>query len=369
MISQADVEKLRTVCAPEPAVLSLYLAVPPDPAEVRELPARAGDLIASAACAGACQLPDADRDAVQQLVAADGRRWLGHTVAIFACGGLGLLEARPLPGRVAERAVIAMRPHVRPVLAALQRHPAYRVAVIDRRHGWLLSIEGDSAESVEMPATDSVRSASFGGWYGLESYRVQHRVTQLARHHYRDVAATLGRDAGAGDDRPLVLGGHPGAIKQLLALLPERLRQQYAGSFAADPHTLTAARVRELADPAVAGWAARREQRLAAEVTGPAQRTDVVAGLPACLAAVNAGAVGMLLIPDDGLIPGFVCGRCGAVSISGDDCPDWGAAAMPVPDLLEEMAARVLDDNGRVIAVQEQPWAVAARLRFPVTQG
>ena len=369
MISQADVEKLRTICAPEPAVLSLYLGVPLDPAEARELPARVGDLIASAAGAGAYQLPDADRDEVRQLVAARGLQWLGHTVALFACGELGLLEGLPLPCQVAERAVLATRPHVRPLLAALQRRPAYRVAVIDRRHGWLLAIEADSVESVELPAADGVRSPGFGGWYGLDSYRVQHRVTQLERYHYRDVAAVLGRDAQAGDYRPLVLAGQPGAIKQLLALLPERLRQQYAGSFAADPHTLTAARVRQLADPVVAGWAARREQRLAAEVTGAAQRTDMVAGLPACLAAVNAGAVGMLLIPDDGLIPGFVCGRCGAVSISGEDCPDWGAAATPVPDLLEEMAARVLDDNGQVVAVQEQPWAVAARLRFPVTQG
>jgi hypothetical protein len=77
----------------------------------------------------------------------------------------------------------------------------------------------------------------------------------------------------------------------------------------------------------------------------------------------------MLLIPDQGLIPGFVCGRCGAVSLTGDDCPDWGAAADPIPDLLEEMAARVLDDDGQVAAVHGQPCAVAARLRFPVPQG
>jgi hypothetical protein len=49
MIGSADVEKLRAICAPEPAVLSLYLPVSLDPAELRELPARAGDLIASAA--------------------------------------------------------------------------------------------------------------------------------------------------------------------------------------------------------------------------------------------------------------------------------------------------------------------------------
>ena len=369
MISPADVEKLRTIRAPEPVILSLYLPVPLDPAQLRELSARAGELIASAASGGAAQIPRADRDAVQQLVAARGRNWLGHTVAIFSCGELGLLEALPLPGQVAERAVLATRPHVRPILAAIQRCPAYRVAVIDRRHGWLLSIVGDSVETAELPAADGIRGPGFGGWYGLESRRVQQRVTELARHPYQDVAEILEREASAGDHRPLVLGGHPDGITQLLSLLPEHLLEQYAGSFAADPNTLTTARARELAGAVIAGWAARREEQLAAETIGAALRTDAAVGLPACLAAVNAGAVGMLLIPDTGLIPGFVCGRCGAVSLTGDDCPDWGAAAGAIPDLLEEMAARVLDDDGQVTAVHGQSWAVAARLRFPVPQG
>jgi hypothetical protein len=54
------------------------------------------------------------------------------------------------------------------------------------------------------------------------------------------------------------------------------------------------------------------------------------------------------------------------ISLTGDDCPDWGAAASAIPDLLEEMAARVLDDDGQVIAVHGQSWAVAAQLRFPI---
>jgi hypothetical protein len=363
MIGPADVEKLRATCAPEPAVLSLYLPVPLDPAELRELPARAGDLIAAAAASATAQIPGADRDAVQQLVAAHGREWLGHTVAIFTCGELGLLEALPLPGQVGERAVLATRPHVRPILAALQRYPAYLAAVIDRQHGWLMSITGDDVETIEALAAASVRSPRFGGWYGLESYRVQQRVTQLARHHYHDVVTILEREARTGGVRPLVIGGQPECVAQLLSLLPQHLRAQYAGSFTADPHTLTAARVRELASPVLANWAARHEQQLIADWT---ERTDTVVGIPACLAAVNTGAADLLLIPDEELIPGFVCGRCDAISLTGDDCPDWGVAARPVPDVLEEMAARVLDHQGRVVALHEPPWAAAAQLRFPV---
>jgi hypothetical protein len=50
MISHADVEKLRSIRAPEPAVLSLYLPV--DPVGVRGLAARAEDLMAGAGAGG-----------------------------------------------------------------------------------------------------------------------------------------------------------------------------------------------------------------------------------------------------------------------------------------------------------------------------
>lgn len=79
-------------------------------------------------------------------------------------------------------------------------------------------------------------------------------------------------------------------------------------------------------------------------------------------------AADLLLIPDGGLVPGFACERCGALTLAGSDCPDWGTAARPVPDLLEEMAAQVLDDGGQVIAVRA-PLTVAARLRYPIATG
>jgi len=43
--------------------------------------------------------------------------------------------------------------------------------------------------------------------------------------------------------------------------------------------------------------------------------------------------------------------------------------ARTVPDLLEEMVQRTLDDNGPVTMIRDAPFSVAARLRFPVTGG
>ena len=53
MITRAEVEKLGALHVVEPTVLSLYLTVPPQPAPLSLLAARADELIAVAEAAGA----------------------------------------------------------------------------------------------------------------------------------------------------------------------------------------------------------------------------------------------------------------------------------------------------------------------------
>ncbi|HXZ71490.1 MAG TPA: hypothetical protein VEH31_11565, partial [Streptosporangiaceae bacterium] len=271
MISYADVDKLRGVRAPGPAVLSLYLPVPLDPAGLRGLAAEARDLMNGAGAsgpdgAGTVQIGQADRQAVLGALAGHGRDWLGHTVALFACGQLGLFEALPLPCALPERAVLATRPHVRPLLAAIQRCPDYWVAIADRRHAWVLSVSGNQVTTVARQSEQGPRSPGFGGWYGLETHRTQQRIIQLGRHHYREVAAILERAADPGRPVPLVIGGHHDSIAGLLKALPPAVREDFAGSFAADPHTLTPARIRQLAGPVIDGWVVRHDREQSEQI-------------------------------------------------------------------------------------------------------
>jgi hypothetical protein len=371
MISHADVEKLLGIQAAERSVLSVYLQVPVNPPALRGLPARVDELLALAGGAdgpGAVRARDEGRRMVRRLLEVHARDWLGHTVAIFACSQLGLSEAVLLTCRLPERAVLATRPHVRPLLVALQRCPAYRVAVVDRRHAWIFSVAGDQVSMVAEPVAEGVRSPAFGGWYGLKSHRVHERIIQLARHHYQDTAAILGQAMPSGEREPLVVGGHKEAIPQFLAILPAGVAERFAGSFAVDPHTMTPARVRELSGTVIRDWAQRREQRLLAQLHNEPPDGLTVIGLRGCLAAVNQHAVQLLVVPVGGLIPGFACTRCGALSSTPGGCPDGPAAALGVPDLIEEMVTKTLGDGGEVQALPDPPGDIAARTRFPLTQ-
>ena len=371
MISVAGAERLRSRRAEGPSVLSVYLSVPVDVGDHRGLPTRARELIKSAASqeprANGHQVSHADVESIIRSIDQNSQEWLGRTVAMFACAQIGLFEAVPLPRSGTEQAVIADRPHIRPLLAALQRHPAYRAALVDTKHAWILHISDDSIETVAERTGAGVRSPAFGGWYGLEAYRVQQRVMELSKQHFRDTISILAHQ----EDRagwPLVLGGHDNEITQFLGLLPRTVRQSVAGSFTVDLQTATPGRVRELASPVISSWIEHNEARLVADTLDQPPDVAVCTDLNKCLAASRAGAIAQLIVPDDVLVPGFACSVCGALSSKAGecDCEDPGECCKPVTDLLDELANRTLDGGGQVISVRDAPFTAAVRLRFPV---
>ena len=70
-----------------------------------------------------------------------------------------------------------------------------------------------------------------------------------------------------------------------------------------------------------------------------------------------------LIVPEDGLVPGYECGWAAcALSTDADSCPDWGTAALPVPDVIEEMVTRVLEDGAQIWVIRGAHSPVAARL-------
>jgi hypothetical protein len=369
MISEADVQKLLEIRATDASVLSLYIWVSTDVSALPGLPARADQLLEVAAegTGGqqALKARSAERRTALRLLEARAREWMGHTAAVFASDEAGLATTLALPCPLPDRAVLAVRPHVRPLLVTLQRCPAFQVVVTDRQHAWLFQVTGDRIDAEAQPTAPGIRDHKFGGWYGLESYRVNDRVTELAHRHYRDTAAILERLGRAGR-LPLVVGGHEDSVPAFLASLPADGRDRFAGSFVVDPHTMTPTRVRALAAPVIEDWMNRREQQLIDQISSEPPGRLAATGVNACLSAVNQRAVGVLVVPVGGLIPGFACESCGMLASEPDACPHGPPAMRPVPDLLEEMAVATRDEGGEVVAVRDPPADAAALLRFPL---
>ena len=371
MITQAEVEKLLGIRSADPSVLSLYASVPQHPPALRGLPAHVDVLLSAARSAaaedrGVAHARDEDRRLARRMLEIHAREWFGHTVAIFACAESRLAEAFVLPGTFEDRAVFATRPHVRPLLLARQRFPDYCAVVVDGQHAWVFRMAGERIDKLTLPAGSGLRGTRSGGWYGLEARRVNTRMIEFARHHYRDTAAALSLVMRTSEELPVVIGGHPHDIPQFLDELTGEMREQVAGDFAADAHTMTPCRVRELAGQVVSRWVSARERRLVTEVLHEPPGGLAAIGLQPCLDAVNQRAAKLLVVPENGMIAGFACQRCAFLGSTGNDCPDWGAASVAVPDLIEEMAVAALENGAQVTAVADPPGGIAAQLRFPL---
>ncbi len=382
MIDQPGIAKLRQFRDPHKSVLSIYLTVPLVPAQQREVSAYLEDLLrplmqSAASQAGNSGGPaeravaaarQADIEAVRASVAAHAPDWLGRTVAIFACRGLGLFEVIPLPGNVPSQAVLSSRPYIRPLLAAAARSPGYVAAVVDRTHAWLLRITADGIETAAQLEDEGLRSPGFSGWYGLEAWNVNQRVSELARRHYRKAAEALERARRAEDFALLVVAGHRQEVNAFFAALPRELRGRFAGSAVVDPRVMTPARVRAVTDEVVSRWVQERERKLVADLAAQPNNGLTVSGLAACVAAVNKRAVRLLLVPDDAVAAGWVCEQCGTLSVNGGECAVCRATPWHVSDIVEELIGKVLDDSGEVETVRADHGigGLAAALRFPV---
>lgn len=371
MIDVEGVTKLLGIHAPG-SLVSVYLDVPLDPAGLRGMSARLDDLFASAwhgpaDDAAVDRVRRAELPAVQDTVAVHAREWLGHTVALFACHDLGLMEAIPLRSQAAERAVVAARPYVRPLLAELRRNPCYAAVVADRRHAWLYRVTSEAIEPLTDVQSPTVRSRRFGGFRGFQTYQVEQRARNLAHKHVEATVTALHRAVTEGGCGPIVVGGHKDETGYFVGLLPADLRDRVAGTFVIDPHTMTPAGVRRLADEVVARWEDAREAAVARQITGQPTDPTVAIGLAACLNAANQHAIQELVVPDDAVAPGFVCFRCGGLAPAVGSCPVCGAPTSAVPDVVEELAVKVTEDGGIVEPVRGDGSIpdVVARRRFP----
>lgn len=372
MIDADGVTKLLGIHAPRSSVVSVYLTVPLDPAARRGIPARLDDLLASAqhdpgdgeavTRARRQELP-----AIRDAVALHSPEWLGHTVAVFSCRQLGLLDTIPLRNQAPERAVIAARPYLRPLLAELRRSPCYAAVVVDRRHAWLYKVSGEGIHELGSTQSATVGSRRFGGWHGFQTYRNEQRARKLARQHYAATVAALEPALAGGGCGPIAVGGHEAETASFLAALPPALRERVAGTFVIDPHTMTPPRVRRLADEVVARWEDAREARLAGEIAARPTDAMVAVGLPACLEAANEHAVQVLVVPDAATAPGFACPQCSGLSAAGGACPVCGEPTVAVADVIEELVVKVTGDGGTVEPVRDGSGAagLAARRRFP----
>lgn len=357
-------------------VVSLYWAVPEDPGQLRGARSKLHQLVHTVR--SRAEAPDLTR-ADRMSLRADAQRILeleglaptlpGRTLALFRCHRRGIEEAVVLPGWVRDRIEVDATPYLRPLLAVVDEAHRYAVVVVDREHGRLFEYYLGVLEARKREDNRVLRTRDFAE--GDKEHGVHHKVEELAKRHYREVAAALDQLVQQDGIELVVVGGHEDTVPAFVDQLPHHLRRKVVGTFITDPRTLTPATARDEAERAIDDYERREEQQLVAQALEKVAAGGLgAAGLEWCLLAANEQAIQYLLVTADASAPGRVCDRCGWLGLEAQECPVDGQRTRATSDVIDEMATRVLDAGGAVEHVYAgtplRDHAVAALLRFPV---
>ncbi len=372
MITAETVNRIVRFQAGGLPVVSLYCRVDPG-ASPREVHTRVDSLLDQVRPVAKDHVLDhrsrlSVRTDIERIKDAQGaERWPPGTVAIFSCSGRGLYEEIPLPRRVRERVMVDATPLARPMLAVLGEYCRACVLVVDRTSAPVWEMYQDEMREVST-VRDPLHKAGNTGARAED--RVQNRVDEQAKRHFRRVASMVGQLLRTDGYDVLVVGGHEHELADFLRLLPRELRGRVAGTFSADPAATLVAEIHEQADAVLRRYQGERDQRLVNHVLELAAVGGLAAvGPQDCLWAGSMSAIDTLLVRDGATVPGVACDESRWLAASGDICPVCGKPTRYAPDVLDELAAAVIETGGlaRQIAADLMPeeYPTAAQLRFP----
>jgi peptide chain release factor subunit 1 len=374
LLDRSTVERLRGADTSGHPVVSVYLSLGPDLDQLRSIPTRlkaltqplreeAGDW-GEEAVRGIRQ--DLDRVvAMADRVTAD----LGRGTALFVCSAAGLEEHIGLPAPVRDRAVVDAAPYLGPLEAMLAHFRRYCAVVLDRRLASIYRFYMGGLESWEQMAEEEVRKYNVGGFAGSAEHRG--RAREVARRHFRSVAARLAELFRGGEFDLLALGGNQSNVGGLAAELPPDLAAVLAGTFMVDPGSATPAEVRERCEAVSQEHEGRADERLVAELMDAAGgRGRGVLGLDRVLDAANQHAIDLLLLDAGATVPGVCCPECGWLARAAASCPACGAATRRAADLFDAAAEATRAEGGGVryvlAATPLAHFEAGALVRFPV---
>lgn len=364
MITLQTIEKIAELDGGGLPILSAYVLVPKATDQRAKLRTRGASLLHGIRP----QVEDGDfdrearlslREDIERIDEAlqNGDRRAG-SAAFFACSGAGLFEEVALPRFVREGAVIDPTPWVRPLVAVLDEFHRCGVVVLNREIGQIWELFQDEIECLWSADDEVLRDDDHAGWYGLEEHGVHNRSEELAKRHFKRVAATVEKLCEQREFEILAVGGHHHEVPQFVESLPKALRPRVAGTFSIDLHTATPARIRDLATEVVEAYERSEERGLVDQLREQLGAGGLaVLGVEACEWAASLAAVEILLVQGERVEPGR-------------SEPGLRSSDRVGPDRVDSLVIAVLSAGGRVEHVA--PGAglgdvrVGALLRFPI---
>jgi len=292
----------------------------------------------------------------------------GRAVAFFSSAPRDAFMPVVLDVPVLAGARFGPRPYLVPLIAALDEHERFCVALVDKESARILTVwMGRIEQRVEFEDEVPGRSA-MGNW--AQARYARHREYHVHLHMQRVIDELWRLSRRRAFDR-LIVGGPEEAMAALRPLLPRSLAEKVAGEFTGERFASDAEiveRVRRIEERAERAHETALVERILERAP---KRARAVLGWDETLIALSEGSVHVLALAEGATTPGFACpeGHM-AVQERIDRCPFCEEPMWPVDDLAVS-AARLAVASGATVeflrgdaAERLRPHGAGALLRY-----
>jgi peptide subunit release factor 1 (eRF1) len=290
-------------------------------------------------------------------------------LVIFSSSKQNFWQVYRLPQPVKSRLIVSNEPYVRPLTTLLDEYKRYCTVVVSRDKARIFEVYlGEITEHTDI-FSEVPGKVRIAGWYGLEERRIERHIDDQIHRHLKQVAdATLNFFKEKKFDW-LIIGGKKETLTAFERHLHSYLQERIVGRIDLEPDASlheALARTQEIARRVER----EEEQALIQRLMDEANSNGLgVLGLEDTLKAVWQGQVNTLILKNDLTVPGYVCPKCGYMSVEESECPIDQIAMTPTPDILEEAVESAILQNCQIEHVMESQeldnvGGIGAILRF-----
>jgi len=278
-------------------------------------------------------------------------------LALFASGESDYFYVVPLPAQIEDEISWDSRPDLAPLHALLDAYERLAVVLFDAKRARIFSISlGEIDDVVEFEDAVPGRQAT-GGWFALAQTRyARHREQRLLHHARRTTAALLALLRQRPFDH-LFLAGPDEAVALLSHELPRPLRARLAGRLSLEEFA-SGTEIVQAALAAAEGLERQEAEAAIQELVDEAGMGRATLGPAATLDALAGGRVRHLFVAEDFARPGWACGSCHRLTVTGGRCSGCGTVLTAVTDLRERVMEQAEAQGAGVTVVP----ATASRL-------
>jgi peptide subunit release factor 1 (eRF1) len=308
---------------------------------------------------------------VQQYLHDPARLPPTHGVALFACEGIGLFEAIPLPAVHRSRIGVDATPLVRELASAEDEFGRLLTVVLDRTSARFFMVTAYDTIELSGLRADSTRGKRFHGDQsgpGWGEHTYHNRIRGEKQRHYEAIAHELFVIDRRHPAQGIVLAAIGTEARAVEPFLHSYLVERVMGTAKLNPKEASPARVHAATLAVREQWERASERMLVQEVIESEGSGWAVNGLDRTLRALAHGQVRALLVNADAAEPGFRCGDSGRLARTARDCHGEGEP-LPVLDVVDDaieealrqrLAVNVIYEEGARVSVR----GLAALLRF-----